>query len=124
MCAGKVSRIRLLGDYAHATRIAFVEFIEAEGALAALNCSGALLGECRVPCMAGGKALHCSSLLSLPPPPAAFAGKGCRGSPPPPCEKREGHSCRGADRPPAALSTPGLTPEVQLAPCKSRGPDP
>lgn len=41
---GKVSRIRLLGDYAHATRIAFVEFIEAEGALAALNCSGALLG--------------------------------------------------------------------------------
>ncbi len=43
--AGKVARIRLLGDYAHATRIAFVEFIEAEGALAALNCSGALLGE-------------------------------------------------------------------------------
>lgn len=41
---GKVARIRLLGDYAHATRIAFVEFIEAEGALAALNCSGALLG--------------------------------------------------------------------------------
>ena len=42
--AGKVARIRLLGDYAHATRIAFVEFFEAEGALAALNCSGALLG--------------------------------------------------------------------------------
>jgi hypothetical protein len=42
--AGKVSRIRLLGDYAHATRIAFVEFHHAEGALAALNCSGALLG--------------------------------------------------------------------------------
>lgn len=43
--AGKVSRIRLLGDYAHTTRIAFVEFQHAEGALAALNCSGALLGE-------------------------------------------------------------------------------
>jgi hypothetical protein len=43
--AGKVSRIRLLGDYAHSTRIAFVEFHHAEGALAALNCSGALLGE-------------------------------------------------------------------------------
>ncbi|PNH08163.1 Splicing regulatory glutamine/lysine-rich protein 1 [Tetrabaena socialis] len=41
---GKVSRIRLLGDYAHSTRIAFVEFHHAEGALAALNCSGALLG--------------------------------------------------------------------------------
>ncbi|GIL45759.1 hypothetical protein Vafri_2912 [Volvox africanus] len=41
---GKVSRIRLLGDYAHSTRIAFVEFQHAEGALAALNCSGALLG--------------------------------------------------------------------------------
>ncbi len=43
--AGKVSRIRLLGDYAHSTRIAFVEFHHAEGALAALNCSGALLGK-------------------------------------------------------------------------------
>lgn len=41
---GKVSKIRLLGDFAHSTRIAFVEFHQAEGAMAALNCSGALLG--------------------------------------------------------------------------------
>ena len=40
-----MSKLRLLGDKAHATRIAFVEFIEAEGAMAALNCSGAVLGE-------------------------------------------------------------------------------
>lgn len=43
--AGKVSQLRLLGDYAHPTRIAFVEFVMAEGAMAALHCSGALLGE-------------------------------------------------------------------------------
>lgn len=41
---GKVSKIRLLGDFAHSTRIAFIEFDEPEGAMAALNCSGALLG--------------------------------------------------------------------------------
>lgn len=46
MCAaGKVAKIRLLGDFAHSTRIAFVEFADAEGAMAALNCSGAMLGE-------------------------------------------------------------------------------
>jgi hypothetical protein len=45
-CAtGKVAKIRLLGDFAHSTRIAFVEFADAEGAMAALNCSGAMLGE-------------------------------------------------------------------------------
>ena len=43
--SGKVSKLRLLGDNAHATRIAFVEFVEAEGALAALNCSGAVIGK-------------------------------------------------------------------------------
>ena len=43
--AGKVSKLRLLGDNAHATRIAFVEFAEAEGAMAALNCSGAVIGK-------------------------------------------------------------------------------
>eukprot|EP00877_Chromochloris_zofingiensis_P001993 jgi/Chrzof1/11795/Cz06g10120.t1 len=41
---GTVSKIRLLGDFSHATRIAFIEFQQAEGATAALNCSGALLG--------------------------------------------------------------------------------
>lgn len=41
---GEVSRLRLLGDYHHSTRIAFVEFIMAESAIAALNCSGAILG--------------------------------------------------------------------------------
>lgn len=41
---GNVSKLRLLGDHAHPTRIAFVEFVLAEGAIAALHCSGALLG--------------------------------------------------------------------------------
>lgn len=41
---GQVCRLRLLGDHAHSTRIAFVEFASADSALAALSCSGALLG--------------------------------------------------------------------------------
>lgn len=41
---GEVQRLRLLGDYQHSTRIAFVEFAMAESAIAALNCSGAVLG--------------------------------------------------------------------------------
>ncbi|CAA7410710.1 unnamed protein product [Spirodela intermedia] len=41
---GEVHRLRLLGDYHHSTRIAFVEFVMAESAIAALNCSGAVLG--------------------------------------------------------------------------------
>ncbi|KAL0913938.1 hypothetical protein M5K25_017433 [Dendrobium thyrsiflorum] len=41
---GSVYRMRLLGDYHHATRIAFIEFARAESAIAALNCSGARLG--------------------------------------------------------------------------------
>ncbi|XP_022890405.1 polyadenylate-binding protein-interacting protein 12-like isoform X2 [Olea europaea var. sylvestris] len=41
---GEVLRLRLLGDYIHLTRIAFVEFVMAESAIAALNCSGAVLG--------------------------------------------------------------------------------
>ncbi|MCO5562436.1 hypothetical protein L7F22_016064 [Adiantum nelumboides] len=41
---GKVARLRLLGEYRHSTRIAFVEFVLAESAIAALNCSGAVLG--------------------------------------------------------------------------------
>ncbi|GFP88757.1 polyadenylate-binding protein-interacting protein 11 [Phtheirospermum japonicum] len=41
---GEVHRLRLLGDYQHSTRIAFVEFVMAESAIAALNCSGVVLG--------------------------------------------------------------------------------
>ncbi|XP_071725246.1 polyadenylate-binding protein-interacting protein 12-like [Rutidosis leptorrhynchoides] len=41
---GEVERLRLLGDYQHSTRIAFVEFAMAESAIAALNCSGAVMG--------------------------------------------------------------------------------
>ncbi|KAL1070376.1 hypothetical protein V6Z11_D11G018600 [Gossypium hirsutum] len=41
---GEVYRLRLLGDYQHSTRIAFVEFAMAESAIAALNCSGVVLG--------------------------------------------------------------------------------
>ncbi|KAL8150323.1 hypothetical protein V2J09_020131 [Rumex salicifolius] len=41
---GQVHRLRLLGDYNHSTRIAFVEFVMAESAIAALNCSGVVLG--------------------------------------------------------------------------------
>ncbi|KAL4342422.1 hypothetical protein GQ457_08G035410 [Hibiscus cannabinus] len=41
---GEVYRLRLLGDNHHSTRIAFVEFVMAESAIAALNCSGVVLG--------------------------------------------------------------------------------
>lgn len=41
---GRIGKIRLLGDLQHSTRIAFIEFVDAEAAMAALNCSGALLG--------------------------------------------------------------------------------
>ncbi|KAG2657409.1 hypothetical protein PVAP13_1KG182239 [Panicum virgatum] len=41
---GKVSRLRLLGDYVHSTCIAFVEFAQAESAIMALNFSGMVLG--------------------------------------------------------------------------------
>ncbi|KAL9322023.1 hypothetical protein ACSQ67_010076 [Phaseolus vulgaris] len=41
---GEVTRLRLLGDHVHSTRIAFVEFVMAESAIIALNCSGMLLG--------------------------------------------------------------------------------
>ncbi|XP_057540271.1 polyadenylate-binding protein-interacting protein 9-like [Amaranthus tricolor] len=41
---GEVSRLRLLGDNVHSTRIAFVEFTMAESAIRALDCSGMILG--------------------------------------------------------------------------------
>ncbi|URD90419.1 Ataxin-2 C-terminal region [Musa troglodytarum] len=40
---GEVSRLKLLGD-THLTRIAFVEFVQAESAVRALNCSGIIVG--------------------------------------------------------------------------------
>ncbi|XP_057466553.1 polyadenylate-binding protein-interacting protein 9-like [Actinidia eriantha] len=43
-CCGEVSRLRILGDQVHTTRIAFVEFALAESAIAALNYSGTILG--------------------------------------------------------------------------------
>lgn len=41
---GEVYRMRLLNDRNHPSRIAFVEFLMAESATAALNCSGVVLG--------------------------------------------------------------------------------
>ncbi|CAK9160281.1 unnamed protein product [Ilex paraguariensis] len=45
---GEVSRLRLLGDQVHSTRIAFVEFVMAESAIVALDCCGELLGSQRI----------------------------------------------------------------------------
>ncbi|KAF6159595.1 hypothetical protein GIB67_034557 [Kingdonia uniflora] len=41
---GEVYRLRLLGDYHHSTRIAFVEFVMAESAITALSVSGCVVG--------------------------------------------------------------------------------
>ncbi|CAM8995528.1 unnamed protein product [Rhodiola kirilowii] len=41
---GEVNRLRILGDYHHSTKIAFVEFVTAESAIAALNLSGSVVG--------------------------------------------------------------------------------
>lgn len=45
---GEVSRLRLLGDQMHSTRIAFVEFLMAESAILALDCCGEMLGSQRI----------------------------------------------------------------------------
>ncbi|KAG8386529.1 hypothetical protein BUALT_Bualt03G0157900 [Buddleja alternifolia] len=45
---GEVSRLRLLGDHMHSTRIAFVEFFMAESAIVALDCCGEVLGSQRI----------------------------------------------------------------------------
>ncbi|XP_047967052.1 polyadenylate-binding protein-interacting protein 9-like isoform X2 [Salvia hispanica] len=45
---GEVSRLRLLGDQMHSTRIAFVEFFMAESAILALDCCGEILGSQRI----------------------------------------------------------------------------
>ncbi|KAI3465973.1 hypothetical protein Pfo_022636 [Paulownia fortunei] len=45
---GEVSRLRLLGDHMHSTRIAFVEFFMAESAIVALDCCGEILGSQRI----------------------------------------------------------------------------
>ncbi|KAK8643706.1 hypothetical protein V6N13_012989 [Hibiscus sabdariffa] len=41
---GEVTRLRIFGDQVHSTRIAFVEFVMAESAITALDCSGMVLG--------------------------------------------------------------------------------
>ncbi|XWS16814.1 hypothetical protein CRYUN_Cryun33cG0012600 [Craigia yunnanensis] len=48
---GEVTRLRLLGDHVHSTRIAFVEFAIAESAIIALNCSGMVLGTQPIRCV-------------------------------------------------------------------------
>ncbi|XP_075506467.1 polyadenylate-binding protein-interacting protein 9-like [Primulina tabacum] len=45
---GEVSRMRLLGDHTHSTRIAFVEFFMADSAILALDCCGEILGSKRI----------------------------------------------------------------------------
>ncbi|XP_075476714.1 polyadenylate-binding protein-interacting protein 9-like isoform X1 [Primulina tabacum] len=45
---GEVSRLRLLGDHMHSTRMAFVEFSMAESAILALECCGEILGSQRI----------------------------------------------------------------------------
>lgn len=45
---GEVSRLRLLGDQVHSTRIAFVEFVMAESAILALDCCGQILASQRI----------------------------------------------------------------------------
>lgn len=45
---GAVSRLRLLGDQVHSTRIAFVEFVMADSAILALDCCGEILGSQRI----------------------------------------------------------------------------
>ena len=44
MVCGPVSKIRLLGDAQHDTKIAFVEFASKDSTAAALRCTGAMLG--------------------------------------------------------------------------------
>lgn len=61
MSAGKVSKIRLLGDWQHATRIAFVEFVNADSAKLALGCSGALLG-LLWPCLSSRSLSHAQAV--------------------------------------------------------------
>ncbi|CAN0922731.1 Polyadenylate-binding protein-interacting protein 10 [Linum grandiflorum] len=58
---GEVQCLRLLGDYHHSTRIAFVEFAMAESAIAALNCSGAVLGSLPIRYSRAGKPLEDTS---------------------------------------------------------------
>ncbi|KMZ76181.1 hypothetical protein ZOSMA_105G00080 [Zostera marina] len=45
---GQVAQLKLLGDGHFPTRIAFIEFVMAESAAAALNCNGVMLGNCSI----------------------------------------------------------------------------
>ncbi|CAI5956963.1 unnamed protein product [Closterium sp. NIES-65] len=70
---GEISRLRLLGDYHHSTRIAFVEFVMAESAMAALNCSGAILGSLPI----STAPPHLSTPSVLPQVESAMAASNC-----------------------------------------------
>ncbi|CAN4103048.1 unnamed protein product [Withania somnifera] len=60
---GEVSRLRLLGDQVHSTRIAFVEFVMAESAIMALDCCGQILGSQRIRVMHSKVPLKLQKLL-------------------------------------------------------------
>lgn len=44
LSAGPITKLRLLGDAQHSSKIAFVEFESIHSAKQAANCSGVLLG--------------------------------------------------------------------------------
>lgn len=135
---GPVSRLRLLGDGGHATRIAFVEFGAAASAAAALNCSGALLGSLPIrvspsktplrddaPARRGGGkgvALEPAALPASVPPPAAPAnGPVAEPAPAPapadaaPAEAGEGGEAAPAAAPAAAHPKPPVHPAPPTA---------
>lgn len=57
--AGRVTKLRLLGDSQHKSKIAFLEFESAQDARKALNCSGAVLGAWRSSCSITTKVKPC-----------------------------------------------------------------
>ena len=62
-----MSKIRLLGDSQHSAKIAFIEFVTAESARAALKLSSALLGT--LPLQGSKHHTFCSCPTLRAPPP-------------------------------------------------------
>ncbi|KAF3551735.1 hypothetical protein DY000_02003006 [Brassica cretica] len=62
---GEVHHLRLLGDYHHPTRIGFVEFVMAESAITALNCSGVIVGSLPIRSKNTNQLLNIISLVWL-----------------------------------------------------------